>query len=179
MKKLIAALVITTGLTVFPFSSYSQEQQGCFMVDSNGRSIDLGKLCGESSDASVSGVYVIPIKRREGGTPVIDVTFNENETFEMLFDTGATGTAINPQMAKTLGVRTEGTILVDTASQNAVPFPYGRLSSVAVGGMTVNNLRVGISPALNLGLLGQDFYGNHDVTIKENTIEIRARTKAK
>jgi len=35
-----------------------------------------------------------PIKRRASGTPVINVTFNGTQQFEMIVDTGASGTVI-------------------------------------------------------------------------------------
>ncbi|MEB3211436.1 MAG: hypothetical protein VKL39_08770, partial [Leptolyngbyaceae bacterium] len=40
------------------------------------------------------GVFRAPIVRRAGGTPVVMVTFNGNQTFEMIVDTGASGTVI-------------------------------------------------------------------------------------
>jgi aspartyl protease family protein len=43
------------------------------------------------------------------------------------------------------------------------------------GGIVAKNVVVGISPSLSLGLLGQDFLGHFDVTIKKNVIEFRAR----
>ncbi|MDO4929490.1 MAG: retropepsin-like aspartic protease, partial [Corynebacterium sp.] len=55
-------------------------------------------------------VFQAKIKRRAGGTPVIDVVFNGNKTFEMILDTGASGTLISQRMATALGVRPVRTV---------------------------------------------------------------------
>ncbi|MGF1676550.1 MAG: hypothetical protein ACFCUV_23155, partial [Rivularia sp. (in: cyanobacteria)] len=43
-------------------------------------------------DTRQAMVFSSPIKRRVGGTPIIDVTFNGQQQFEMIVDTGASGT---------------------------------------------------------------------------------------
>jgi aspartyl protease family protein len=43
-------------------------------------------------------VLRIPIKRRAAKTPIIDVKFNGNQVFEMVFDTGASGILIKKSM---------------------------------------------------------------------------------
>ena len=172
MKHILSAVILLTGVTLFPLTANSQEQQGCFLLDSNGRRIDLGSLCSESN--STSGIFQAPIKRRESGIPVIDVKFNGSHTFEMLVDTGASATVLTPTMAQTLGVKEEGIVLVETAG-GIVKSTKGRVSSIQAGGAVANNLVVLIAPSLSLGLLGQNFFGNYDVTIKENAIEFRSR----
>ncbi len=177
MKRLVTTMILSTGLSLVSLTTLAQERQGCFMVDEKGQPIDLSSLCGGGSNEQItnSGVFYIPIKGRLGGTPVVEVTFNGKQTFAMLFDTGATGTVISGQMAQALGVKQEGTAQVDTASQNGVEFALGRLQSVETGGITLNDLVVAISPALDIGLLGQDVYGNYDVSITESVIELRVR----
>ena len=174
--KFVGVLMAIAGVA-FPFAASAQEQQGCFMLGTNGRPIDLSSLCpnGISSQPLTPGLYKVPIKRRAGNTPVIDVTFNGRQTFEMILDTGATTTILTPQMAEILGVKPEGVFLADTPSNTGVAFPSSRVPSVAVGGMTAKDLDVGISPSLDLGLLGQNFFSNYDVTIKQDEIEFRAR----
>ena len=124
-----------------------------------------------------SGVFQVAIKSRKGGTPVVDVTFNGNQQFEMIVDTGASGTVITQQMATALRVAPIGTATANTASDRNVEFFIGRVNSIAVGGAVVNNVPVAIAPTTNLdiGLLGQDFFNNYDVTIKLNVVEFRTR----
>jgi predicted aspartyl protease len=119
-------------------------------------------------------VFIAPIKRRIGGTPIIEVTFNGTQRFEMIVDTGASGTVITRKIAAALGVVTVGKAKANTASAKAVEFPIGYLDSMEAGGMTVNKVPVAIAGTeLETGLLGHDFFGNYDVTIKRNVVEFR------
>lgn len=176
MKPILSAIIAIAGVTLVPVASSAQEQQGCFMLSLDGRSVDLSSLCPSSNKTLVNpGLYKVPIKRRAGNTPVIDVTFNGKQTFEMILDTGATTTILTPQMAQMLGIKPEGVFLADTPSDTGVAFQSSRVPSIAVGGMVAENIDVGISPSLDLGLLGQNFFSNYDVTIKQDVIEFRAR----
>lgn len=128
------------------------------------------------TNTSNSQVFQVPIKRRIGRTPVIEVTFNGNQTFEMIFDTGASGTVITEAMAESLGVEAEGEVKADTASGKGVKFSTGQLESIAVEGVVAQNFLVAIAgPGLDIGLLGQDFYGNYDISLKQNVVEFRLR----
>lgn len=124
-----------------------------------------------------SGVFQAAIKSRHGGTPVVDVTFNDSTQFEMIVDTGASGTVITQQMAAVLGVVPIGKATANTASDRNVEFSIGNVNSIEVGGAVVNNVAVAIAPTANLdlGLLGQDFFSNYDVTIKRDVVEFRPR----
>jgi clan AA aspartic protease (TIGR02281 family) len=124
-----------------------------------------------------SGVFQAAIKNRHGGTPVIDVIFNGGEQFEMIVDTGASGTVITQEMASALGVVPIGKARANTASDRDVEFAVGKVRSIEVGGAVINNVPVAIAPAANLdmGLLGQDFFSNYDVTIKRDVVEFRSR----
>lgn len=125
---------------------------------------------------SSSKVFQAPIKRREGGTPVIDVRFNGQQTFEMIVDTGASGTLITQAMASALGVQPVTKALVDTASQKGVEIPVGFVDSIEVDGAIAQNVSVAIAnSSLDIGLLGHDFFGNFDVTIKRDVVEFRVR----
>lgn len=122
-------------------------------------------------------VFIAPIKRRVGGTPIIEVTFNGTQRFEMILDTGASGTVITQKIATALGVRPVGKAKANTASAKAVEFAIGYLDSMEAGGMKVNKVPVAIAGTeLETGLLGHDFFGNHDVTIKRNVVEFRPQT---
>lgn len=119
-------------------------------------------------------VFIAPIKRRMGGTPIVEVTFNGRQRFEMIVDTGASGTVITQQVAKALGIVPVGKARANTVSSKAVEFPIGYLESMEVGGVTVNKVPVAIAGVeLETGLLGHDFFGNYDVTIKRNVVEFR------
>ncbi|WP_017653984.1 retropepsin-like aspartic protease family protein [Fortiea contorta] len=119
-------------------------------------------------------VISVPIKRRIGGTPIIEVTFNGEQHFEMIVDTGASGTVITQDMASVLGVVPVGKAKANTASSRAVEFAIGYVNSMAVAGVAVNQVPVAIAGSeLETGLLGHDFFGNYDVTIKRHVVEFR------
>ncbi len=121
-----------------------------------------------------SPAFIIPIKRRAGGTPVIDVTFNGNQQFEMIVDTGASGTVITQKMATVLAVVPVGKAKANTASSKAVEFPIGYIDTMEVSGVKANKIAVAIAGAeLETGLLGHDFFGNYDITIKRDVVEFR------
>lgn len=186
MKQIIGALILCTGMVFIPSISYSQDLQECVVVDVEGKPIDLGNLCGESSQNATktinsknishrSDVFSTPIVRRESGIPVIKVQFNNQHTYEMLVDTGASFTLVTPEMADKIGIKPDGVILMSTPSDSNVPVPTARIASVSSGGATSRNLTVAISPTLPYGLLGQNFFGHYDMTIKQNAIEFRVR----
>lgn len=192
MQRYSAVLITIIGLALLPGSVSAQEYEGCFLVDPKGRVIELEGLCPQSQVPQVTtdglppvpgvpsanvgdGIIRVPIKYRAGGTPVIDVKFNGSQTFEMLVDTGATGTVITPDMAAALGVEQTGTAIVGTASAREVEMPLGIVQSIDVGGVKIQDVTVGISDALDLGLLGQDLLAQYDITIRNETIEFHTR----
>ena len=122
-------------------------------------------------------VFQAAIKRRISGTPVIDVTFNGTSKFEMIVDTGASGTVLTQETANALGLVPVAKAKANTASAKAVEFPIGYVDSIQVGGALVKDVPVAIAPAsvLETGLLGHDFFGNYDVTIKRDVVEFRPR----
>ena len=180
---LTAALLSIAGLALISSGTLAQEDSGiCFMTTSSGQRINLGSLCGEGEletqePSKQSGVFAAPIVRRAGGIPIIQVTFNNTKPFDMMVDTGASGTLITQQMAKTLGVEPDGFIRINTASARGVKIQTGVVNSIEVDGAVVQNLKVAIAgPELDVGLLGHDFFGQYDVTIKENIVEFRRRS---
>jgi hypothetical protein len=123
-------------------------------------------------------VFYAPIIRREGNTPVIQVIFNNRQLFDMIVDTGASGTLITQQMAQTLGVIPVAAATVDTASQRGLTVPLGYVDSIEVNGALANNVLVAIAgPQLGTGLLGHDFFSHYDVTIRQNEVEFRERSR--
>lgn len=175
LKIILTTSVLSMGAVLFPLVVSAQERQGCFLVDENGQHIDLGSLCPSSDREATSGIYRLKIERRYGGIPVVRVTFNGSRGYEMLFDTGASGITITPEMARELDARAVGTVFVNTASDTNVRRILVRLQSVSVGGLEIQDPEASISPALPLGLLGQSFFGAYDITIKEDVIELRDR----
>jgi predicted aspartyl protease len=120
-------------------------------------------------------VFQAKIKRRDAGTPVIDVVFNGNKTFEMIVDTGASGTLITQRMASVLGVRPVRTARAGIADGSVVEFPLGMVRSIGVGGAVIQNVEVAIAKQMQIGLLGHDFFGNYDVKIKKDVVEFYVR----
>ncbi len=128
------------------------------------------------SSVKAPGVFEVPIKRRDSGTPVIEVLFNGSQRFEMIVDTGASGTVITQEMARALGVVTIGEARVNTASERGVRVPIGIIKSMQVSGAIAMDVPVAIgNSALDVGLLGHDFFGDYDMVLKSNTIEFRHR----
>lgn len=125
---------------------------------------------------SQGNVFRAPIVRRAGGTPVVRVTFNGNQTFEMIVDTGASGTVITQPMARALNITPVGSTNVATASSRNATFLLGYVTSLEVSGARSQDLLVAIAgPELSTGLLGHDFFGNYDVTVRQNVVEFRER----
>ncbi|OUC13410.1 MAG: hypothetical protein B0A82_17240 [Alkalinema sp. CACIAM 70d] len=109
-------------------------------------------------------VYRVSIKYYQGGIPVVDVLFNGKYRFEMMVDTGASGTMITQDMAQSLGVESIGSVPAMTPA-GATQFSVGYIKSMAVGGGTIYDFPVAIGP---VALLGHDFFGDCDISIKRN-----------
>jgi aspartyl protease family protein len=119
-------------------------------------------------------VFRVPIRDRRGGIPVIDVTLNDQQTFPMLVDTGASITTITPQMARAIRFRAQGSERVRVGSGEVIEMPRGRISSLRAGEAESNNLTVlvGSTP-----LLGQNFFSDYNVTIAQDFIVFRRRVR--
>lgn len=178
-QALLTSLIAGSLLSCFPL--LAQEQNGCFMLDDKGKPVNLGSLCSNTETGTITpnptnttpGVFKVPIKRRHQGIPVINVVFNRQHTFEMMLDTGASGTVVTPAMAATLQVKQEGVVRASTAGGEILA-PIGYVSSVEVAGLKADRVLVGIAP-IGIGLLGQDFYSEYDVIIRKDVIEFHHR----
>jgi aspartyl protease family protein len=120
----------------------------------------------------------LAIKRRDHGVPVVEVLFNQRQSFEMLVDSGASMTVITRPMAAALGITTAhivDSITVNTANgQTNMPIVY--LSAVSVAGLTTKQVPVAIAgPDMEIGLLGQDFLQRYDVNLRSSYIEFHDR----
>ncbi|WP_293132691.1 retropepsin-like aspartic protease [Microcoleus sp. bin38.metabat.b11b12b14.051] len=197
---LTAVISLSSSMLVYSAVNSSrataQESEGCFMRNSSGQTVSLSRsVCGfvpqqstpaaspdtksdSKSDTKAdtkSGVFLVKIKRREANIPVIEVTFNGKQKFEMMVDSGASRTVITPAMATALGIVPKGTVQAKTPNGEAT-FSLGSVTSIEAGGLAIKDIVVPISPALEIGLLGHDFFGNKDVTIKQDVIEFRSRS---
>jgi aspartyl protease family protein len=183
MKKILKLLILSIAWNAMSFNAMAQEAT-CFMLDDRGRPLDLTYLC-ENSNFKVrskvnpttyqNGVYQVPIARRQSGIPVIQVKFNDRYVFEMLLDTGASVTALTKEMAEKLQIKPEGSLPIQTPSDDLIHLPASYVDSITTAGIVSENVLIIISPSLPMGLLGQNFFGIYDITIKENVIEFRER----
>lgn len=115
----------------------------------------------------------IPIQRRQGGTPVVGVTLQGSQgsqTFQMIFDTGATGTLITAQMAQAIGVPIVGETQARIADGSIVTLPIGVVNAVELGGLRQEHVKVAIGGTY--GLLGQDIYGQYGIAIGSHMIHL-------
>lgn len=179
MKQLLRLLLPLAGIALFQTMAIqtmaiAQEADGCFMLDSTGQILDLSTVCGQPKKISAHArEFQAKIKRRDGGIPVIDVTFNGQQQFEMLLDTGASQTTITAEMAQVLGVVPIGTHKAQIANGDVVEFPIGRVASMSVGKAIVREPNVSITEGDPL--LGQNFFGDYDVVIRRDVVEFHPR----
>lgn len=132
----------------------------------------LSKPCsGETNPAFFS----IPIKGRLNNIPIVEVTFNDNQKFDMLFDTGASKTLITEMMAASLRLPFAGIGNMKVADGAVITLPIGLVKSQEIDGRFRMDVPVAVAPGSDFGLLGQDFYRGYDVAIKEDIIEFRRR----
>jgi predicted aspartyl protease len=118
-------------------------------------------------------VAQIPIVDRRGGTPVVEVAFHGQRgrhSFPMLFDTGATGTLITPEMAEQIGVVIVGDTQVKIADGSVVSLPIGYVDFIEVGGLRKTSMTVAIGGSV--GLLGQDVYGEFGIAVGSHVINL-------
>lgn len=175
LKKIGVAAISGIMLLTFPSVAKANDPGGCFMVTSSGKTVSLGTLCSMKQTTSTPSFFRVPIKRRSGKTPIIDVTFNGSQTFEMVFDTGATGILITQRMAEEMQFKASGKTKARIADGSIVEFQTGRVLTVDVGGAVVNNARVAVAPGAKIGLLGHGFFEKYDIKITENQIEFYPR----
>ena len=126
-----------------------------------------------AADAPPGLVTSIPIVGQMGGTPVVPVTLTASQgtqQFEMLFDTGASGTLITPAMAQAVGVVVTGSATVTVADGRRVEIPIGYVDTLKVGELINRDIWVGIGG--DVALLGQDVYGPYGLSIGSSKIDL-------
>ncbi|KAM3115506.1 retropepsin-like aspartic protease family protein [Phormidesmis sp. 146-33] len=134
----------------------------------SGISVDTA-IAENIAPAAPGGTHRARIKYRQSRIPVIDVMFNGTRQFEMMVDTGASGTMITPDMAEELRATILGTARAMTPA-GPTEVAIGQIKSIQVGGRVVRNVRVAIGP---VRLLGHDFYDGCDISIKQNVVEFQ------
>jgi predicted aspartyl protease len=119
--------------------------------------------------------FAIPIEKKLGGVPVIQVTFNNNNRVLMLLDTGASRTLITRSIAEQLKLASSGNSQAKTANGTAT-FKTATIDRIKFGNGEAKAVEVAVGQNdLPYGLLGHDVYNGYDITIKENSIEFRKR----
>ncbi len=116
----------------------------------------------------------VQVKRRASGIAVIDVLFNGKQRFEMAVDSGASLTVITRSMATALGLTSADVIdrVVFMTAGGTTTLPIVYLDRIAVGSLETSKIPVAIAgPEMTIGLLGQDFLQNYDVSFRGNVIE--------
>ncbi len=127
------------------------------------------------TNSSSLDTFVIPIQRKLGGVPLIEVTFNDNHQVPMLLDTGASHTLLTLSVATQLQLQPNGTAQAKTANGTA-NFQVASIDKIRFGAGEIKNVQVAIGQNdLPYGLLGHDVYDGYDITIKESSIEFRKR----
>jgi predicted aspartyl protease len=111
--------------------------------------------------------YRVPIKYRRNRIPIVDVTFNGKHVFEMMVDTGASGTMITPEIAQKLNLKDMGTVRIGTAAGEA-RVEVSEVNSITLGGNSIYDVPVTIGP---MGLLGHDFFKDCEITIRRDVVE--------
>ena len=127
------------------------------------------------TSSSSLDIFTIPIQKKLGGVPLVEVTFNDNHQVQMLLDTGASNTLVTAAVATQLQLQPNGTAQAKTAN-GTVNFQVGNVDKIRFGAGEVKNIRVAIGQNdLPYGLLGHDVYDGYDITIRESSIEFRKR----
>ena len=195
VNTILSSAVITIGIFSLNWASDSpnaiaQDLSDCFMINSQGRRIDLSKLCGSDSNTTKptaqpprasevrsepNGTIKIRIKRFRNKIPTVDVVFNGNQTYEMIFDTGASRTLITAEMARSLSVVPYNYADFNIADGSNVRFPIGEVKSIEIGSFKIQTMPVVIAAKADIGLLGNDFFGQFDIKIGRSEIELTPR----
>ncbi len=132
----------------------------------------ISEATAQANASGSGGSYRARIKYRQSRIPVIDVLFNGtngSRQFEMMVDTGASGTMITPDMATELGTKIVGSTSGMTPA-GRTEFAVGMIKSIRVGTRVIRDVPVTIGP---VRLLGHDFFGSCDLSIKQETIEFQ------
>lgn len=118
---------------------------------------------------------------REGSLMRVDVRLNDLVTAPFYVDTGASGVSLPWSVAQRLGLGLGPDtphVRVSTAN-GIVAQPIVRLDSVQLGAARVEGLSATVSPSMQVGLLGGDFFNNfvYRVDAAESVITLAPNDK--
>lgn len=150
--------------------SLSQSRQKSAAFKEPIQKVDRSFLPVENSNS-----FSMPIIKKLDNIPVVEVTFNGQQRFQMLLDTGASRTLLTRAMANQLQLQASGKTTAKTAN-GIIQFDTVELQSVQFGQGMTNNIVVSVGQdTLNYGLLGHDVYKGYDITLKEDEILFNKR----
>ena len=126
-----------------------------------------------ASTLSDEGVLEVQLKRNRLGHYVATGTIN-GQPVVFLLDTGATGVAVPEALARRLGLPRGRAFLSNTANGAARAYET-QLQEVALGAITLSNVRASISPGLQMDevLLGMSFLKHIEFSQRGNTLTLR------
>lgn len=115
---------------------------------------------------------IVTLKRGLDGHYRAEALIN-NESVDVLVDTGATGVAISQKVADKLNLKSIDAVRTSTANGDTVGYMV-RLDSVKVGGVEAKNVSATIAPGLDGDvLLGMSYLGRMDVRLFNNEMTIK------
>ena len=128
----------------------------------------IGRLEAAESSGLAEGMVRIPLQR-EGGRLLVRARLDGRQSIRMLVDTGASISALKPQVVR--GVPRGPEIVIRTAG-GVVRAPVVMLDSLELDQLRVESLPVAVMALENLeeadGILGMDVLGQLDLSIDQN-----------
>jgi clan AA aspartic protease (TIGR02281 family) len=119
--------------------------------------------------------FSIPIIKKLEGVPIVEVTINGQERFQMMLDTGASRTLLTKGAKQKLGLQPIGSTAAKTANGTA-DFETVAIDSIQFGEGVASNLSVAVAnDSMNYGLLGHDVYQGYDITLREDSVLFEKR----
>lgn len=125
----------------------------------------IARLEAAERSGNAEGVLRIPLQR-EGGRLLVRARLNEGQSIRMLVDTGASISALKPQVVR--GMRRGPEIVIRTAG-GIVRAPVVLLNSLELDELRVESLTVAVMELADLdeadGILGMDVLGQLDLSL--------------
>ncbi|MBT9313616.1 tetratricopeptide repeat protein [Leptothoe kymatousa] len=129
----------------------------------------------EKAETDAGRVVRVPIKAMQSGMPVIEVRFNDRQSFDMVMQQDLPRTIITGAMAARLEIKGTPGGFLRIPGESAIPISNGWVRSMRVQAAVAMNVHVAIAANFSAGLLGQDFLANYDVRILANEVELCRR----
>ena len=130
----------------------------------------------QQQQAETDKIIRVPIKyfTSNRGSAVVEVVFNQQYTFDLIVDTGATNTTITQKMQRIMQLPTTGKQLCRVGDGRIVEFDVCQVNSLSVQKATVYHLDIDVATKerTSEGLLGQDFLRNYEVRILKQEIHL-------